>query len=406
MLTRSTTLTGRVAKTLTLLTLILFLVFSFMAVLIAFIIEDTMIHNVLRQASQQTSYDNSAVKQVTFQELQQLGYTSQSEAQLKNRINAFAEFSADGKHYHFMIVDSGYLVTDSTPLLAVSQRVSGIIKLLLVALVPCSIITILTTRHLSKYALSPFLTLKERFLQPEKNSAELIRENAFIREQDIKQIADELAHALSQKEELLSEQITFNQGMSHELRTPLQSMTHAVELIAIKHPALADQQVYKRLQNSLTKMYRISEAMLWLLSDEPSQNTLSINRHLTSLQDDLHATYHAHGLSIKQIENGQLFLDIPTVVFDFIVYALVNNTVQYAALSKGKKQLQITIDKQQITLTNAYDNHQFEIADGPQHFGLGLLLVTKLAHRFTHRIEIKHDESTFAVSLIAGQQAS
>jgi len=296
-----------------------------------------------------------------------------------------------------MITDGKVLLMNSTQFIISEERLENILKLQLQAFFPFLLVAFLISRLIAKRALKPFSQLKEQFFTADRQAESLRAFNQSIRETDIKQIADELAMALEQKENSVEQQITFNKGISHELRTPLQIMTHAVELIALKNPELKKQDVYRRLTDSISRMHRIGEALLWLTSDTRSTVQTQVNQCLNGLKVDLENTYREHALAITTVTHNTLNLPMPEVVFDFIVFNLVNNTIEHGKKEQGKIMLNIEISETAISFKNLFDESKPVSAE--DHFCIGLTLIDKLCHRFGVTNSIHSINSQFIVTI-------
>ncbi len=393
------TLTSRVTLWVTLLSLCLFLILSFLTLLVAFASEDTMIHNILRSVNTETIALNSQVKEISIDELKNMGYEHANPNEWSKRAESFGEFSSGDKYYHFMVLKDKIILFNSTDFVLTETRITGIVKLLLKAFIPFLIAAFFISRIIAKRALKPFSTLKTILLKPDKLAIDIREANQHIKEADIKQIADELALVLEQKEQVLAQQIAFNQGMSHELRTPLQVMTHAVELIGIKNPELTQQDVYTRLVNSMGRMHRMSEAMLWLTSTTKSTHQTQVNICLARMKADIIQTYSNHGLRLDVHEQGKLSLPIPEEVFEFIIYNLLNNAVHHGKVDSDASPLRIDITDNSLCFKNTVVGSVVESTNSITNFGLGLSLVSKLCQRFGLQESIENTNNFFSIEI-------
>jgi len=394
------TLTSRVTFWITLLSLCLFLILSFLTLVIAYSSEDTMIHSILRSVNQETIPQSSQISIISFDKLiNDMEYEYASKAQLSERVGGFGEFPFKEKYYHFMILENKIILFDSTNFVINDTRLKGIILLLFKTFIPFLIAAFFISRVIAKRALKPFSTLKTTLLKPDKLAADLRAINQHIKEADIKQVADELVLVLEQKEQVLAQQIAFNQGMSHELRTPLQVMTHAVELIGIKNPELKHEDVYVRLVNSMSRMHRTSEAMLWLTSTTKSTHQTHVNVCLARMKPDIVQTYSNHRLKLDIHEQSKLLLPIPEEVFEFILYNLLNNAVHHGKVDSKDTPLRIDITDNALCFKNAVVGSEVENSNSTTNFGLGLSLVSKLCQRFGLQSNIKNNNNIYSIEI-------
>lgn len=370
-----------------------------MTLLVSLIVEDAMIHNILRHVDQQEINLNSKVREVTTQELKNLGYQIRDEEDFTKRKSGFGEFATDSEYYHFMISDDKILLLESTEFVATRERIESIFKLLIFVFIPCLILILILARFIARRALQPFSQLNTLFLKSERSTSELKHYSQQISERDVKQIALELTQSLETKESLLAEKIIFNQGMSHELRTPLQVMTHAIELIAIKHPDISQEDVYLRLLNASKRMRRVSEAMLWLGSDATVEKPLQINTALFDIKKDVAEMFASHGLIINIQEDDSLSINLPLEVFEFIVFSLVTNVVHHGKEEAGRKAVNIDITSSSICFQNLVSNTGSEHIQN--NFGIGLAIVRKLCERFDLSCYIDEKEGVYFVKIEA-----
>jgi len=394
------TLTSRVTIWITLFALCLFLILSFLTLVVAYASEDTMIHNILRSVNQESIPKSSQIKEISFDELiNGMEYQYANKEQLSARVGGFGEFPFQEKYYHFMILEDKIMLFDSTNFVITETRIEAIIKLLLKVFIPFLIAAFFISKVIAKRALKPFSTLRTTLLKPKILATDIREINRHIKETDVKQIADELVLVLEQKEQVLAQQIAFNQGMSHELRTPLQVMTHAIELIGIKNPELIQQAVYTRLVNSMSRMHRTSEAMLWLTSTAESTHTTQVNTCLARMQQDIKQTYNNHALKIEIREQGKLLLPMPEEVFEFILYNLLNNAVHHGTVDNEATPLRIDITDNSLCFINAVGSNGVENNRSTKNFGLGLSLVSKLCQRFGLRESIKNNNNVYSIEI-------
>lgn len=393
------TLTGKVTLWVTLLSAGLFLIFGFITFIVTLGNEDAIVHDILRNVNQDRMRMEGIVSEVTFDELLERGYKSATKEELATKVNSFGEFAKGEQYFHFMILEDKVLLMNSTNFVLSNEKLEDILILQLKAFFPFLLLAFFTSRLIAKRSLKPFSSLQNLFLKPGSQAADIRKLNQKIKETDIRQVADGLAAALEQKELVLEQQITFNQGVSHELRTPLQVMTHAAELIALKNPDLRKQNVYQRLSNSISRMHRMSESLLWLTSNVKSEHYVQVNLNLTRLRSDIEQLFVEHSLFINIVEYDQLSLPFPEAVFEFIVYNLANNVIHHAKIENNKKTLHVDIRENSLIFKNLVNENVQDSKSTQSNFGIGLSLIEKLTHRFNVKNTILHKNDQFIVEL-------
>jgi signal transduction histidine kinase len=380
----SPTLLFRLTKNITLLTCGLFLLFSAMTVFIAYSIEDALFNKQLShaflslRAGDELPYNIKIITNLSEYDLPP--EFSQWSPMLKAG-ERFKEFSFQDRHFHFMIIEKGGLLIETTTLSVVTRAVDNIFLVLLLALFPALIATVLIAKKASKHALKPVSQITEAFSSDTETLVDLKTKLTEIEEVDIRYLANELITALEQKEEMLDQQITFNQGMSHELRTPLQVIHHSLELLSVANVDMTTQPAFGRLTKSVTRMQRTCNALLWLTSDQKHQQSTDVNQTIKLMLNETQELLSVHQIQTNVIANAQLSLVIPAVVLELMIFTLLTNVIHHCQTDGSEKQWLIIIDETGVTFSNPI------IADAskqqsPERFGLGHTLIDKLAKKF------------------------
>tara|TARA_R110001592_G_scaffold349774_1_gene645352 strand:- start:3616 stop:4716 length:1101 start_codon:yes stop_codon:yes gene_type:complete len=296
----------------------------------------------------------------------------------------FGEFSHNDKHYHYMKLTDGLLLMDVTKLVVVKRGSKDILIILVLIFMPCLLMSFFIARVISIKALKPFHQLSQyfQFKAESQNDAQSksVAQIIEIEEADVKAIAEQLEQALEKQQQLIDEQIAFNQGMSHEIRTPLQIISHSMELIEANHDQLYRQPSMQRLVKSLARIKRISNALLWLTSKEEYQGISCVNTVLKQVLAESKKLASAHQLNITvaNINHYQPKVAMPENVLELIFFNLINNVIHHGKQKGGAIVLKISIDENEISFSNDQTRRNGE----QQHFNLGLKLIRKLTERF------------------------
>lgn len=379
----------------------IFLIFTFIIFMVALSYEDAMLHKVLRNAAEDKIPQSGIIKEVSIDQLLNMGYSEfATKSQLKQRVNKFGEFPRGESYYHFMVLKDRVLLLDSTEFVIARTEIESITKIILKGVLPFLLVIFWIAHLISKRALKPFSELSRHFLHTDNRLSALENLMIQVKEDDIREIIQQLADTIKQQESILEQQITFNKGLSHELRTPVQVMTHSIELMALKQPELLNLELYKRLEESLKRMHRTSEAMMWLTSEQEFSGSIKSNEKVKNSVKELEFFYSERNVVIDLKEQGQLNLAMPEIVFEFIIYCLINNVIHH-----GQPDIDNTL-KVDIVVTNTTihfinkikDINSFE-KEQNEHSGIGLMLIDKLCKRFNVQSEVSIRDSKYEFKL-------
>jgi signal transduction histidine kinase len=178
----------------------------------------------------------------------------------------------------------------------------------------------------------------------------------------------------------------FNRYASHELRSPLMVMTGAVNLLEefAKDDFVKSQCV--RLKKSIVEMTEFVETLLSLTKSETGQDdavTLLSERHLTDI-----VSAHEHLIGNKPVTwtikvEEDVKVNMPEAAFHILLGNIVKNAFAYT--DEGK--VLITVNKDRVTVLDSgkgVNSGEVNI----EGFGLGLLLVRDICHRYGWTFEL------------------
>ncbi|MBN7796943.1 sensor histidine kinase [Parahaliea mediterranea] len=398
------TLQRRLTTSISLLTVALFLLFSATTLFVTYSLEDAVYQEQLKQAQREIGSNSALPANMDFVEDLTRFNIEPAWPVLSVELGEntpFGEFTADGRHYHYRVVDGGFLLLDSTDIPIVKRALDDIFLILLVILLPALLITLWVARITSKHALKPFRQLSQMFIDRQPNSTVDAAQLNQIREQDVKQIACELLNALEQKAEVLEQQVAFSQGMAHELRTPLQVMTHSLELLGQTHDGLPTTSAFTRLTNSVTRMQRISSGLLWLTSTQDFSGNSDVEQTVRDTLGSLEALTVSHGIDIRINCHRPCEMPLPSEVLELIVINLLNNVIHHGKADGGQMRWDIEIDSRRVLFSNAVENVD-PVNQNEQRFGVGLVLVEKLVQRFELAVDSQTEGDRFSIVISRG----
>lgn len=397
---KSSTLSIRLTKLIALLTLGLFILFSLVTFFVAYSLEDMMFNQQLLQANKQLQQQNTLPLLIEKRpNLSEFGLTLAPNKQFIefDADDIFGEFSHSSKHYHYMKLTDGLLLMDVTQQVVVKRGAKDIVLTLVIIFIPCLLVSFFIARAISTQALKPFHRLSQHFQSKARSQQESIAQIIEIEEEDVKAIAEQLEQALEKQQQLIDEQIAFNQGMSHEIRTPLQVMSHSMELMEVNHAELYRQPSMQRLVKSLGRIKRISNALLWLTSKEKYNEVACVNTTLNQVLVESKSLAGAHQMNItlENLNNYQPKVLMPINVLELIFFNLINNVIHHGKQQEGTIALTISIGKNEIVFSNEQASEMGE----QQHFSLGLKLIKKLTERFNLNFKTQTINNIFKANI-------
>jgi len=397
------TLLNRVNQNVFALTLALFIIFSLVTLFVVYSLEDAVFKRQLQQTyndyrvSGQLPRDFSLVADLAEFNLSQGEHLKYIEFDAGDIYN---EFNYQQRHYHLMHTQQGILLFDTTDVRVVQRVIDEILLILLVMFIPCLWLARVIAKRTSRHAIRPFTQVCELFLAPHYDLAQGKAAIESIKEQDVRDMARALMSALENKSMLLEQQITFNQGMAHELRTPLQVMTHSIELLADTDASLANKPSFQRLGKSVTRMKRISEALLWLTAVDKQQHHTEISQVLVPLLAEHKTLTDTHNIEVQLSLEAEYVLPMPAVTLELIVVNLMANVIHHCQVDEKSKYWHIRVTEDHVSFINprapVQDNENEQTG---ARFGLGLMLVQKLATRFDVQLEFEQDDCLYQVRL-------
>ena len=397
------TLLSRVNQNIFALTLALFIIFSLLTLFVVYALEDA----VFKRQLQETYSDYQVTKQLprNFSLVANLSeFNLPGSEHLKymelDGDSHFNEFKYQRRHYHLMHTKQEVLLFDTTDVRVVQRVIDQILLILLVMFIPCLWIASFIAKRTSRHAIRPFTEVCDVFLADDDQLQQAKQAVANIRESDVRNMARQLISALENKSQLLEQQITFNQGMAHELRTPLQVMTHSIELLECSDSGLRDKPSFKRLGKSVTRMKRISEALLWLTATSEEVHQTRVSQVMLPLLAEHKALTDTHNIEVQLVLEAECVLPMPEVTLELIILNLMANVIHHCQVEEQHKYWQITVTENAVSFTNPKAGQLLQQQErNEQRFGLGLMLVEKLARKFKLQLEFKEDEQLFQVCL-------
>lgn len=393
----------RIKRSMIGLTLVLSLVFTILAMMMVYVVEDQVFINILKH--EQQSYESvPAVEQANWQP------SMQSMSYYLNEASFPAEISQVigeklGVYEYFKAGNAGFLLlgqpADSDQKYVISFDVSGLLAVrsgrfdlwTMIAVVSLLLLlfSIWIASRLAKKTLSPLRQLTEQFQDendelPQGFAADFAGDEVGV-------LAQQLEHTIAQVKHAAEREFEFNRGVSHELRTPIQIAQNALELLLMKseQSTKENQAVMDRLQRAITQMKQITEAFLWLVSDYSARQESCDGK--TVINDLIQVYLSTHpNRPISTELSGDLNYKAPASVVKIIVDNLLRNAMQHSDTGSVK----VLLSDQIISVENVV----LKDAIQPGH-GIGLSIVRRLCEQLNWQLKV-HLESkkTFKVVVL------
>lgn len=378
------------------------LLFSFLAVMFAYSVEDSFFQRMLRdEATHQTAALQRTGRPATAKHEQIRVYTNHTElpADLQRQYlpeQRQHEFAGDGgRHYHLMKLDTGLARLPTLLLVAeVSQylevrpvRTEMLWFLAKVALAVLGL-TCLGGYLLARRATAPLSSLAKQIADTEP--ANLPKHfAAHYPNNEIGVLAQSLETALQRIDAFIQREQHFTRDASHELRTPIAVVRSAAELLA--QQALPDcaRQPLQRIQLASMQMEQ-TVSLLLSLARETSD---CAEQHVALLPlVEASIVQFAHLLDGKPV-TVSVDLDEPFIVkgqatvLAIVLGNLIRNAFQYTASGQiriGRDGKTLLIDDTGTGIDPAVHDRLFEPLVKGEHsngFGIGLSIVARLCQR-------------------------
>lgn len=209
---------------------------------------------------------------------------------------------------------------------------------------------------------------------------------------ELKAIVDALDNSILQLQEAQQRELNFLRFASHELRTPVAICQSSFEILALQQGELTGATLYA--SQATNQMKSLIETLLWLTNKECSsleKENVALSPLLASIIDEQQRV-HGHEQKI-QLFSDDTCLPVQLHPLKIILSNLLRNSIEH-----GGMDISITQDGYYVEITNSYNSN------GHHGFGLGLLLVKRLANQlgwiftsssknnlFTARLEISNN---------------
>ncbi len=205
---------------------------------------------------------------------------------------------------------------------------------------------------------------------------------------ELQSIVDALDSSIKQLKEAQQRELSFLRFASHELRTPIAICQSSFDILTLQQGKLTGPTLHA--SQATTQMKSITETLLWLMSSDCSPMNCSIVKLASLLESIIYDQKHAQGsdvpVELKCDETELFVLKEPLTI---VLNNLVRNSLEH-----GAKGISIEQAGNRIDIVNPLSQHN------SSGFGLGLMLVERLAKQLNWHYSTSNDHNSFRATLI------
>ena len=186
---------------------------------------------------------------------------------------------------------------------------------------------------------------------------------------ELKAIVDALDNSILQLQEAQQRELNFLRFASHELRTPVAICQSSFEILALQQGELTGATLYA--SQATNQMKSLIETLLWLTNKECScleKENVVLSPLLASIIEEQQRV-HGHEQKIQLLADDTLLL-VQIHPLKIIISNLLRNSIEH-----GGVDITVTQEGRCVEIVNSYNSN------GHNGFGLGLLLVKRLANQ-------------------------
>lgn len=395
-------------------TLIIAAVFTVLIALIAFIVEDEVIGNLLALEINHVEAHYANTGDVPEPLLPFVRYFTSKQAMQLILPKSARELSSEGEifvdgpsHFHVRTLNLSqpngseqakqlFLLAEVGPLLAVSQLGSNIMFLVVFVCVLGISLAIWQAYKLAKITTTPLSNLT--------STVKAMNDKQFGESQiphshnEIEYVSNAINFAFKNLQEALARESSFTRDVSHELRTPLTVFNNSIALIEQRGWAPAD---HAKLTASVKSMQFTIDTLLMLaredsIESKPVQLRQCIEKTILNDYEQLKSA--GVEIEIQVDDSRQVFAN------ELILILILKNTLNNALEHVGACVYNIIWDngtlvfKNTLSDQNTDNDNKHSLASKPS-FGLGNRLVHQLAGRMNWTVEFTSSGEHYQVAL-------
>ncbi len=375
----------RVVTSLVILAAAICLVYSSLAFMFVYVVEDRFFSSLLEVEAEHMRREQMAGRDA----LPRLPFITRYDAweSVPPEVRTRAESSGarevsgeDGRHYHLRRVafpeGDVWLVAEVGSLLIVRPLRTTLLKILIPATALILLCSVIVAILIARRTVGQLTTLVEGV---ERRSLPLPKDfSRGITDHELRVLADALEASFTRVQSLLEREKAFVGDVSHELRTPLAVIRGAAELLAAGELAPAARAQLGRILDAAGSSEEIIELMLALAREESVHEEAAELPMLAFVETLLLRHRHLAGRGDIEISvdiSPQMRVLAPRAAAEVIISNLITN-----ALRHGERSVEIS-GKERTLLVRNGGKDSLHGADGPMlrpSAGIGLNLVRRL----------------------------
>lgn len=391
-------------------TLLLTIFYSALSIIVAYVVEDTVLENVLDQEAQyiqRTFLETGRIVPTRLDYVQLYQSPNQAPDDIARAYsegsNASEVYGTSGRHYHIQRVNldsypNPLLVADVTSLLAVRNMSRQILVLFSIALLLASVLAIWLAYRIAFSTTKPIVALAQFVMEQRNENNEEHTDSADASEpanNEIDFLAQTVQSTLGQLHSLLKRESEFNRDLSHELRTPLTIMLNTLSL-SDSRPLTAS--CVKQLNDAASSMKQVVESLLALArAESTSADVFAIKPLLEDCIVTLYPKLKEREFAITL--SGE---DFKVTGNKQLVMLVINNLIENAIAHASQQSLEIKLMNNALTFSNSADSTGLPDPTEPkakQHdsegIGQGLFLVKRILEALSWQYYIVSNERSF-----------
>jgi signal transduction histidine kinase len=241
------------------------------------------------------------------------------------------------------------------------------------------------------------LYLQSRVISPVHQISRAIKQHDWLKMQnlnfpqqcyaELQSIVDALDISIKQLKEAQQRELSFLRFASHELRTPIAICQSSFDILTLQHGQLAGPTLHASL--ATRQMKSITETLLWLMNSEFTSmhhSKVKLAELLQQVVDDQQAAKGDY-LPVELIYDDTE-ITVPKDPLTIILNNLVRNSLEH-----GARGIRIEQSNNTIEIVN------YMSPKNSSGFGLGLMLVERLAHQLGWTYHSVREDNQFRALL-------